>query len=61
MNAVEVWVSIGRDDVRAGTLSPHRRRGGGSESARFTYLLPDYIADPRGYWLFDFERGGALA
>lgn len=35
MSAVEVWVSIGGGDVRAGTLHPHRRRGGSTESASF--------------------------
>lgn len=49
MSAVEVWVAIGGVDVRAGTLYPHRRRGG-TESASFTYL-PEYIANPRAYSL----------
>lgn len=43
MSAVEVWVSIGGVDARAGTLYPHRRRGGSTESASFTYL-DEYIA-----------------
>lgn len=50
MSAVEVWVSIGGVDVRAGTLYPHRRRGGRTESASFTYL-DEYIANPRAYSL----------
>lgn len=50
MSAVEVWVSIGGVDVRAGTLYPHRRRGSSTESASFTYL-DEYIANPRGYSL----------
>ncbi len=50
MNAVEVWVSIGGVDVRAGTLYPHRRRGGSAESASFTYL-DEYIANPHAYSL----------
>ena len=50
MSAVEVWVSIGGVDVRAGTLYPHRRRGGSTESASFTYL-DEYIANPRAYSL----------
>ena len=50
MSAVEVWVSIGGVDVRAGTLYPHRRRGGSTESASFTYL-DEYLANPRAYSL----------
>lgn len=50
MSAFEVWVSIGGVDVRAGTLYPHRRRGGSTESASFTYL-DEYIANPRAYRL----------
>lgn len=50
MSAVEVWVSIGGADVRAGTLYPHRRRGGTTESASFAYL-DEYIANPRAYSL----------
>lgn len=50
MSAVEVWVSIGGADVRAGSLYPHRRRGGSTESASFTYL-DEYIANPRAYSL----------
>lgn len=50
MKAVEVWVTIGGVDVRAGTLYPHRRRGGSTESASFTYL-DEYIANPRAYSL----------
>ena len=50
MSAVEVWVSIEGVDVRAGTLYPHRRRGGSTESASFSYL-PEYIANPRAYAL----------
>ena len=50
MSAVEVWVSIGGVDVRAGTLYPHRRRGGSAESASFTYL-DEYIANPHAYSL----------
>ena len=50
MSAVEVWVSIEGVDVRAGTLYPHRRRGGATESASFTYV-DEYIANPRAYSL----------
>lgn len=50
MSAVEVWVSIAGVDVRAGTLYPHRRRGGSTESASFTYV-DEYIANPRAYSL----------
>lgn len=50
MNAVEVWVSIAGVDVRAGTLYPHRRRGGSAESASFTYF-DEYIANPHAYSL----------
>jgi serine/threonine-protein kinase HipA len=50
VSAVEVWVSVGGVDVRAGTLYPHRRRGGSTESASFTYL-DEYIANPRAYSL----------
>ncbi|MGL4745986.1 MAG: type II toxin-antitoxin system HipA family toxin [Dermatophilaceae bacterium] len=50
MSAVEVWVCLGGNDVRAGTLYPHRRRGGSTESASFTYAA-DYIANPRAYSL----------
>ncbi len=50
MSAVGVWVSIGGVDVRAGTLYPHRRRGGSTESASFTYL-DEYIANPHAYSL----------
>lgn len=50
MSAVEVWVSIGGVDVRAGTLYPHRRRGGSAESASFTYV-DEYIANPHAYSL----------
>lgn len=50
MSAVEVWVSIGGVDVRAGTLYPHRRRGGSTESASFTYL-DEYLANPRAHSL----------
>ncbi|MGL5929342.1 MAG: type II toxin-antitoxin system HipA family toxin [Dermatophilaceae bacterium] len=47
---MEVWVSIGGIDVRAGTLYPHRRRGGSTESASFT-STDEYIANPRAYSL----------
>ncbi|MBM6405884.1 type II toxin-antitoxin system HipA family toxin [Phycicoccus sp. CSK15P-2] len=50
MSAVEVWVSVAGVDVRAGTLYSHRRRGGGAESASFTYAA-EYLADPRAYSL----------
>jgi len=50
VNAVEVWVSIAGVDVRAGTLYPHRRRGGSAESASFTYF-DEYIANPHAYSL----------
>ncbi len=50
MSAVEVWVSIGGVDVRAGTLYPHRRRGGRAESASFAYV-DEYIANPHAYSL----------
>ncbi|MDQ2797609.1 MAG: type II toxin-antitoxin system HipA family toxin [Actinomycetota bacterium] len=50
MSAVEVWVSSGGVDVRAGTLYPHRRRGGSTESASFTYL-DEHLANPRAYAL----------
>ena len=50
MSAVEVWLSIEGVDVRAGTLYPHRRRGGSTESASFTYL-DEYLANPRAYSL----------
>ncbi|EAQ00911.1 hypothetical protein JNB_12069 [Janibacter sp. HTCC2649] len=50
MNGVEVWVSIGGVDVRAGTLYPHRRRGGTAEGASFTYF-DEYIANPHAYSL----------
>lgn len=50
MSAVEVWVAIEGVDVRAGTLYPHRRRGGRAESTSFTYI-DDYIANPRAYSL----------
>jgi serine/threonine-protein kinase HipA len=50
VSAVEVWVSIGGVDVRAGTLYPHRRRGGSAESASFTYV-DEYIANARAYSL----------
>ncbi len=50
MSAVEVWVSIGGVDMRSGTLYPHRRRGGSTESASFTYL-DEYIANPSAYSL----------
>ncbi len=57
MSTVEVWASIGGVDVRAGTLYSHRRRGGSTESASFTYL-DEYIANPRAYSL---EPGLPLA
>ncbi|MDN5764855.1 MAG: type II toxin-antitoxin system HipA family toxin [Humibacillus sp.] len=50
MSTVEVWVSIGGVDVRCGTLYPHRRRGGSTESASFTYV-DEYLANPRAYSL----------
>lgn len=50
MSAVDVWVSKGGADVHAGTLYSHRRRGGSTESATFTYA-PDYIANPHAYSL----------
>jgi serine/threonine-protein kinase HipA len=50
VSAVEVWASIEGVDVRAGTLYPHRRRGGSTESASFTYM-DEYIANPRAYSL----------
>lgn len=50
MSAVEAWVSIAGVDVRAGTLYPHRRRGGSTESASFTYV-DEYLANPRAYSL----------
>ncbi len=50
MSTVEVWASIGGVDVRAGTLYSHRRRGGSTASASFTYL-DEYIANPRAYSL----------
>ncbi|WP_162199956.1 HipA N-terminal domain-containing protein [Nostocoides jenkinsii] len=36
--------------MSAGTLYSHRRRGGSTESATFTYFS-DYIANPRAYSL----------
>lgn len=50
MTAVEVWVSLDGADVRAGTLYPHRRRGGDAESASFAYVN-DYVAHPQAYSL----------
>ena len=50
MSGVGAWVCIGGVDVRAGTLYPHLRRGGSTESASFTYL-DEYIANPRAYSL----------
>lgn len=45
---VEVFVQIGGEDVRAGSLWSHRRRG--VESASFTYV-EDYLARPDAYAL----------
>lgn len=48
MAEVEVIVQIGGEDLRAGSLWPHRRRN--RESATFAYA-PDYLADSRAYEL----------
>ena len=48
MSEVQVWVSQGDQDVHAGTLYTHRRRG--AESATFTYAGP-YLARDDAYAL----------
>ncbi len=45
---IEVFVQIDGEDVRAGTLWPHRRRG--RESATFAYV-PEYLVRPDAYEL----------
>lgn len=48
MTSVDVYVSVGPDDVRAGRLYSHRRRG--TESASFTYD-ERYLASSTAYAL----------
>ncbi len=59
MTEAQVWAVAAGQDLRAGTLYSHRRRG--VESSTFAYL-PEYLAAP-GAWSLDPElplRSGAF-